>query len=106
MAPTSGHQHTVAGYMDPDWQTHESGGLGEQVPRGRSKLAPMHQAPNTGRGVHTAVGASLERPWALAPPNRQVHESVRIHGSRARMLVTTSRGHQTCRKKLSDVSWT
>ena len=31
---------------------------------------------------------------------------VRIHGSSNRVLVTTGRGHQTCIKKLPDVSWT
>ena len=70
MAPTSGHQHTIAGSMDPDWQTHESGGSGEQVPRGRSKLAPMHQAPNTGRRVHgTELGAAPLGTSTPEPPD-------------------------------------
>ena len=66
MAPTSGHQHTVAGSMDPDWQTHESGGSGEEVPRGRSKLGPMHQAPNTGRRVQSQVGTVSSRFYGAA----------------------------------------
>ena len=31
--------------MDPDWQTHESGGSVEEVPRGRSKLGPCTLRP-------------------------------------------------------------
>ena len=72
MAPTSGHQHTVAGSMDPDWQTHESGGSGEQVPRAAPSSLPC--IPRSVLGAR-CMRASLERPRALAPPNRQVHES-------------------------------
>ena len=105
MAPNSGRQQRGPGSMDPNWQTHESGGSGDQVPRGRSKLTRMHHAPNTGRGVHgSELGAA---PRHLIPRTaRLMGLPVRIHGSRSPMLATTGRGHQTCEKKLADVSWT
>ena len=46
--------------MDPNWQTHESGGSGDQVPRGRSKLTPMHPTICIGSVVHTSE--LVERP--------------------------------------------
>ena len=37
MAPNSGRQQRGPGSMDPDWQTHEPGGSGEQVPSDQSR---------------------------------------------------------------------
>ena len=91
--------------MDPNWQTHEPGGSGDQVPRGRSKLTPMHPTTCIGSVVHgSELGAA---PRHLIPRTaRFMGLLVRIHGSRSPMLATTVWGHQTCKKKLADVSWT
>ena len=75
------------------------------LPRGCPKLTPMHPTTCIGNVVHTSeLGAA---PRHLIPRTaRFMGLLVRIHGSRSPMPATTVRGHQTCRKKLSDVSWT
>ena len=85
--------------MDPNWQTHEPGGSGDQVPRGRSKLTPMHPTTCIGSVVHTSeLGAA---PRHLIPRTaRFMGLLVRIHGSMSPLLATTVRGHQTCKKKV------
>ena len=78
--------------MDPNWQTHESGGSGDQVPRGRSKLTPMHPTTCIGSVVHgSELGAA---PRHLIPRTaRFMGLLVRIHESRSPMLAT-------CKKKV------
>ena len=45
MAPNSGRQQRGPRSMDPDWQTHEPGGSGEQVPRAAPSSLPCIQRP-------------------------------------------------------------
>ena len=65
MAPNSGRQQRGPGSMDPDWQTHESGGSGEQVLRAAPSSLPCTRLPIQ---VVGCMGASLERPLGTCSP--------------------------------------
>ena len=65
------------------------------MPRGRTKLAPMHPTTRSGKAVHeselgTATGHLFLRTARL------MGLPIRMHGSKAPMLATTGRDHKTC----------